>query len=548
MSSDNEKTNRDLYNRFKEFVINTNKEYKDENFQYCPKYNELKNMHYERWKFNFSEAYDNDAKYKYLCLELKYENKNNVLINLYGYYSIINAGVRTYLHFSENHENLGETVINYLDNFVKDPNMNLESKFELTDDILKMNFPELKDEKFPAPEWLVFPFIPNGSIGWRMGCGEDYLTMLSRSQFNGMLFRELFKIPKNWQLGYQKEFFEYLNTNFALYAIAWEPKGKAKYELNKENMINPDEKFVYKLFNEEFQIAHEVYKCLKEAYEDSKNKIENETVWNKAKHSILLNILYFKIMEDSYLINYLMKNLDKKFRLKSDDSYWICEEDNLTLALMEIQDELARLFKNNDKIDWFYTEFLKQAPYYEFNPNYQNNMANENSAEYMVYKQTYLNAKLFVRDTNLTKTQKEKYKIGKIIQERAFVDATSKIGKMTTTHRYAILSNHITDLSEFESNTNWNLHTTHANSKFKVLDVYEYKNKTQILLLHLFDGFESVFVDDNTIKQICVENARKIFEKTFEKQIINEVNTKEWVEHCAFPVGLDKNDEYWPIE
>lgn len=156
MSSDNEKTNRDLYNRFKEFVINTNKEYKDENFQYCHKYNELKNMHYERWKFNFSEAYDNDAKYKYLCLELKYENKNNVLINLYGYYSIISAGVRTYLHFSENHENLGETVINYLDNFVKDPNMNLESKFELTDDILKMNFPELKDEKFPAPNGWFF--------------------------------------------------------------------------------------------------------------------------------------------------------------------------------------------------------------------------------------------------------------------------------------------------------------------------------------------------------------------------------------------------------
>ena len=30
------------------------------------------------------------------------------------------------------------------------------------------------DKKGMAPLWLMYPHIPNGSIGWRMGYGESY--------------------------------------------------------------------------------------------------------------------------------------------------------------------------------------------------------------------------------------------------------------------------------------------------------------------------------------------------------------------------------------
>lgn len=31
------------------------------------------------------------------------------------------------------------------------------------------------EEKLMAPLWLMYPEIPEGSIGWRMGYGEDYI-------------------------------------------------------------------------------------------------------------------------------------------------------------------------------------------------------------------------------------------------------------------------------------------------------------------------------------------------------------------------------------
>ena len=142
----------------------------------------------------------------------------------------------------------------------------------------------------------------------------------------------------------------------------------------------------------------------------------------------------------------------------------------------------------------------------------------------------------------------EKYHIGDLIQERAFVDMTDKIGQMTTSHRYAILSNHIADLSEFEDGTNWGLHTASSNSIFKILDIYKFKGKTQILLLHLINGFEELFIDNDTIDDIEVEMAREIFEESFDEDIIEEVNTSKWLNRCNFPLGLDAEGNLWEIE
>lgn len=43
------------------------------------------------------------------------------------------------------------------------------------------------------------------------------------------------------------------------------------------------------------------------------------------------------------------------------------------------------------------------------------------------------------------------------------------------------------DISEYEQGTNWGLCVADHESRFKVLDVYEYEGKTQITLLHLLD-------------------------------------------------------------
>ena len=54
-----------------------------------------------------------------------------------------------------------------------------------------------------APEWLMYPNIPYGSIGWRMGYGEGYAMDFYR-WFNKLeedekkKYREMFPEPKRW--------------------------------------------------------------------------------------------------------------------------------------------------------------------------------------------------------------------------------------------------------------------------------------------------------------------------------------------------------------
>lgn len=94
---------------------------------------------------------------------------------------------------------------------------------------------------------------------------------------------------------------------------------------------------------------------------------------------------------------------------------------------------------------------------------------------------------MFVRDVDLSPVCAKQYKPGMIIMERGFTDASNHVMGMITSHRFAILSNHVADFRAYEHDTNWGLFVAQRGSHFKVLDVYEYQGETQILLLHLPD-------------------------------------------------------------
>ena len=165
-----------------------------------------------------------------------------------------------------------------------------------------------------------------------------------------------------------------------------------------------------------------------------------------------------------------------------------------------------------------------------------------------IYNLVYDNLTFHVRDLDLPENLINKYYIGKIIQERALVDASTKIGKMITNCRFAILSNHMADLSDFEHGTNWNLCTTNPDSIFKVLDIYKYKGKVQILLLHLIEDYWKDFISNDTINEDFVNKSRIIFRKSFNCASVPELTTKRWLQRCNFPVGLDPNGNFWEIK
>lgn len=154
---------------------------------------------------------------------------------------------------------------------------------------------------------------------------------------------------------------------------------------------------------------------------------------------------------------------------------------------------------------------------------------------------------MYVRDVNLSPEFAAKYKVGMIIREKGFTDASNRVMGMVTSHRYAILSNHMGDLREYEHDTNWGLFVAKNNAHFKVMDVYEYQGKTQILLLHLPDDdrwkmFENVKL---SIEDSFIPDCRTRFENKCMGEVIPELATDVWLDRCKFPVGMSDDGEFF---
>ncbi|MBQ3783775.1 MAG: hypothetical protein II838_10095 [Lachnospiraceae bacterium] len=180
------------------------------------------------------------------------------------------------------------------------------------------------------------------------------------------------------------------------------------------------------------------------------------------------------------------------------------------------------------------------------------NMDMKNSKELMeqVINETLAGLSIYVRDQNLEPKFEEQYRKDTIIREKGFTDASSRNGGIITTHRLAILSNHMMDLSQLEEGTNWGLSVAKNDAHFKVLDISKIKDKTLITILHLPDNenwklFENVKID---VEETIIEESRKCFEKHLKEAPIPELATDVWLERCSFPIGMDDNGRLWPLE
>ena len=150
---------------------------------------------------------------------------------------------------------------------------------------------------------------------------------------------------------------------------------------------------------------------------------------------------------------------------------------------------------------------------------------------------------MYVRDVDLDSNLSAIYKAGMIIMERGFTDASCRVMGMKTTHRYSILSNHMVDFQEYEHGTNWGLFVAQPNAHYKVLDVYEFQGKTQILLMHLPNDsrwrlFENIEID---IEKDFINNCRSRFENKCLAEPIAELTTDEWLARCKMPIGMSED-------
>lgn len=160
---------------------------------------------------------------------------------------------------------------------------------------------------------------------------------------------------------------------------------------------------------------------------------------------------------------------------------------------------------------------------------------------------TYPGIVLYVRNASLGDTE-EMYTKGIILKEKAFVDATMRVGGMMTTHRFSILSNHMVYLGDFEHGTNWGLCIAQNDSYFKVLDVFKYKDKMQILLLHLpARGWKAFKIVNANIDDEIIKKMKEKFRSTRNMKPYKELTTEVWLDRCSFPIGINDVGLYFKL-
>ena len=166
---------------------------------------------------------------------------------------------------------------------------------------------------------------------------------------------------------------------------------------------------------------------------------------------------------------------------------------------------------------------------------------NHNKYEKLVHE-VFTQLTMYVRDVNLSPQYFQQYKVGMVIREPGFIDASNCIAGMHTTHRFTILSNRMRPLTKFEREMGWGLHTSGANAYFKILDIYEVNGKTQIVLLHLLDDYRWRFFqnEESSLEADIVLDLREKFKQALLKEEIPELSSEEWLKRCAKPLGLNE--------
>jgi len=162
----------------------------------------------------------------------------------------------------------------------------------------------------------------------------------------------------------------------------------------------------------------------------------------------------------------------------------------------------------------------------------------------------------YYRDTNAHIDASRIYRVGDTIRAGFFVDVTTKLQKPAHRTRFLIASAHAAKFYEMEpmvkENPNigkWDLATFHYNSYFKVMDVYETMQCTQVFLLHipmsaailLQGAAEYKFLDEDGTGAVLVLLARNSLDEKLRMGFHERSFDEEWCERMEDPVGLDED-------
>lgn len=277
----------------------------------------------------------------------------------------------------------------------------------------------LKSKEIMPPLWIAYPEIEQGSIGWRMGYGEDYSMKHARwfhalSKKEQKEYQELFPKPVTWKGCWWERNVAEHQSDKKFWLELWRKKGRPKYSIKQirelfleKKELNyimfwghqpaPDGSITKSCFSQwwksDFRSSITTYCCMEqymmarkaELFGDEKiwqqilncsepkkikalgRKVRNfdETIWDEVKYSIVLNGNYRKFTQNPELREFLLSTGDSiiveaspydgiwGIKMKQTDENILNPlkwkgENLLGFALMEVRDEIQRVWKNVD--------------------------------------------------------------------------------------------------------------------------------------------------------------------------------------------------------
>ena len=162
-------------------------------------------------------------------------------------------------------------------------------------------------------------------------------------------------------------------------------------------------------------------------------------------------------------------------------------------------------------------------------------------------KLTFTDMSFVYRDVTLSGDLISRYKVGQIIMERGFTDASYKAGQPTESLRYLIATNQGKDLSEFNPESARRGHIMiGSGAYFKVVDIYRVKNKTQVVLLNIPEsGIDFFAMATSNIEDQLTSDSRVDFDDNLLRTATSELQDKEWKERTANPLGMSEQGRFF---
>jgi hypothetical protein len=165
-----------------------------------------------------------------------------------------------------------------------------------------------------------------------------------------------------------------------------------------------------------------------------------------------------------------------------------------------------------------------------------------------ILEETYDNLGVFVRDTEVSPENSAKYQPGLIFREKGLTYASFRVGGLAANHRFVIYSNHM--FRKTPDPQNYGLFLADKGAFFKVIGRHDEEGHSWIILLHLPPApFWKVFQDlESPVDADMVTSVVDFLKEMTRNPPIPELTTEEWVDSCKYPLGIDDNGSFFPLE